>query len=247
MLPTDVSDLISFWDFQEPAGSSRLAKGPHAYALIEMAGPVARVNDGVFGPHGAELKEGQWFNCSRATCPELDIHGPKAQVSVVAWIKRQSTSTVHCEFIAGQWNETRKQRQYGLFLNIGLHGNRNQVCGHVSNVGGPTPGCKYCEDLSINTTPVPLSIWQCVGFSYDGQQARSYLNGVFEPREKWNPYHYPGGLFDGGKTGGDFTVGAVDRSGQMGNWFAGVLGGLAVYRRALLNDEWQALGAINGL
>jgi len=244
MLPTDLPDLISYWDFQEPSGLPRIAKGPHAYALIEMAGPVARVDGGILGVHAVELKEGQWFNCPRGSCPELNIHGPQSQVSVVAWIKRQLTATVHCEFIAGQWNETRKQRQYGLFLNIGLHGNRNQVCGHVSNVGGPTPGCKYCEDLSINVTPVPLGSWQCVGFSYDGIQARSYLNGVFEPRETWNPYHYPGGLFAGGKDGSDFTVGAVDRSGQMGNWFVGTLGGLAVYRRALADHEWEVLGGI---
>jgi hypothetical protein len=164
---------------------------------------------------------------------------------VIAWIKRAKCATVHCEFIAGMWNETRKQRQYGLFLNIGLHGNRNQVCGHVSNVGGPTQGCKYCEDLSINATPVPYGVWQSAGFTYDGKEARSYLNGVFEPREKWNPYHYPGGLFDGDSDGSDFTVGAVDRSGEMGNWFAGVLGGLAIYRRALSTEEMTRLHITN--
>ncbi|MBI3829295.1 MAG: LamG domain-containing protein [Planctomycetes bacterium] len=240
--PTNIPGLVCFWDFQEAAGSARVGTGPHAYALREMAGAVARVEGGVFGAHAAELQEGQWFNLPRAECPALDLHGKDAQVTVVAWLKRAPCATVHCEFIAGLWNETRKQRQYGLFLNIGLHGNRNQVCGHVSNAGGPTPGCTYCEDLSINAKPVPCGIWQCAGFSYDGTAARSYLNGVFEPREKWNPYRYPGGLFEGGADGSDFTVGAVDRSGAMGNWFAGALGGLAIYRRALSAEEMQRLG-----
>ncbi|MCW8129346.1 MAG: LamG domain-containing protein [Planctomycetota bacterium] len=242
--PLEVPGLVCFWNFQEPAGKPRVAEGPEPYELAEMNGPIARAGEGLFGPFAAELKEGQWFNLPRAACPGLNLRGPKAQVSVVAWIKRATCANVHCEFIAGQWNETRAKRQYGLFLNIGLHGNRNQVCGHVSNVGGPTPGCKYCEDLSINATPVPYDLWQCVAFTYDAASARSYLNGVFEPRERWNPYAYPGGLFDGGADGSDFTVGAVDRSGEMGNWFAGVLGGLAVYRRALHADELSNLTRI---
>lgn len=242
--PLTMPSLICFWNFQEPAGHVRVAQGPEPYELTEMAGPVARAGEGLFGPFSAELKEGQWFNLPRAACPALNLHGPKAQVTVLAWIKRAPCASMHCEFIAGQWNETRAKRQYGLFLNIGLHGNRHQVCGHISNVGGPTPGCKYCEDLSIGATQVPYGAWQCVGFTYDGVHARSYLNGVFEPRETWNPYRYPGGLFDGGPEGSDFTVGAVDRSGQMGNWFAGVLGGLAVYRRALNDAEVGLLSQV---
>ncbi|WP_391572362.1 hypothetical protein [Cohnella sp.] len=44
-------------------------------------------------------------------------------------------------------------------------------------------------------------------------------------------------MFDGGPTGADFTVGAVDRSGEMGNFYAGQLGGLAVFNRALNERE----------
>ena len=60
-------------------------------------------------------------------------------------------------------------------------------------------------------------------------------------RETFNPYAYPGGLFDGGLDGADFTVAAVHRSNTMGNWFTGVLGGLAVYDRALSDDEMWSL------
>jgi hypothetical protein len=40
--------------------------------------------------------------------------------------------------------------------------------------------------------------------------------------------------------GADFTAGAVHRAGEVGNWFVGWLGGLAVYRRALAVNELAA-------
>ena len=56
-----------------------------------------------------------------------------------------------------------------------------------------------------------------------------------------NPYEYPGGLLDGGENGSDFTVGAVHRSGEMGNWYVGLIGGLAVFNRALSDEEMAYL------
>src|SRR5690606_41107819 len=68
ILITSNSDLICFWDFQESPGEERVAKGPHRYRLQEMAGPVQRVEDGVFGPYSARLEEGQWFCAPRQSC-----------------------------------------------------------------------------------------------------------------------------------------------------------------------------------
>jgi hypothetical protein len=167
----------------------------------------------------------------------LNIHGELAEVTVAAWVKRQVTATSHCEFIAGIWNETNEKRQYGLFLNLAIWDSAEQVCGHVSSIGGPTPGYEYCMDASIGRSRVPLDRWQFVAFTYDGQHARSYLNGKLDAREGFNPYPYKGGLHDGGEDGADFTVGAVDRSGEIGNYYAGRIGGLAVFRQALTEQE----------
>ena len=116
----------------------------------------------------------------------------------------------------------------------------------IRSVGGPTPGHPWCMDASIGATPVPFDLWQCVAFSYDGRAVRSYLNGRLDAREGRNPYIYPQGLFAGGADGSDFTVGAVHRSHQMGNWFAGDLGGLAVFSRALSDLEMERLGVLAG-
>ena len=239
--PLAIPDLISFWDFQEPAGSPRVAKGPHAYALTERAGPIERTADGVFGPHAAVIRETQWLGIDRRDCPALNLRGRDAQVTVVAWLKRHEKTHRECQAIAGLWHETGRQRQYCLFLDLTIWDSGQQVCGHVSSVGGPTEGFKYCMDASIGQTPVPMNEWACCGFTYDGHAARSYLNGILDVRPVRNPYPYEGGLFDAGPNGADFTVGAVHRHATMGNWFTGLLGGLAIYRRALSDDEMRRL------
>jgi len=80
--------------------------------------------------------------------------------------------------------------------------------------------------------------------SYDGISGYAWLNGNLDIRPGLNPYSIAGGLFDGGESGSDFTVGAVDRSGETGNFFTGKIAGLAVYRRALTPAEIFALSQL---
>ncbi|WP_256757801.1 LamG domain-containing protein [Cohnella sp. WQ 127256] len=229
--------LVAFWDFQEAAGERRVSKGPNGYKLQEMSGRIERVEDGQFGTYSALLREGDWFRVSREEATSLNIYGHHAEVTVAAWVKRNATTRSHCEFIAGIWNETKEKRQYGLFLNLAIWDSGDQVCGHVSSIGGPTPGYMYCMDASIGQSSVPFDQWQFIAFTYDGEYVRSYLNGKLDARDRYNPYSYKGGLFDGGADGADFTVGAVDRSGEIGNFYAGQIGGLAVFKKELTEQE----------
>lgn len=242
LAPGDVPGLITFWDFQQPAGPRAACSGA-PYILNEINGPIERVEaeGNPWGAHAARLREGQYLVCPRQRCPLLDVHGPGQGLTVIAWVQRHATTTPHCEFIAGQWNETHRGRQYGLFLNIVVWGLPHGVCAHVSNNGGPTPGYRYCIDAATGPTPVSLGQWHTVGMTYDGTHAAAWLDGRLDRHAEVNPYPLPGGLHDGGATGSDFTVGAVDRSGEMGNFFTGLLGGLAVYSRALTPAELRAL------
>lgn len=233
--------LLSFWDFQESSGSERIARGPFEYRLTEMSGPIAQVEEGVFGPYSTRLDLGQWFRIPRAECPALNLHGSNKQVTVIAWLKWNKTDFIRCEAIAGMWDETRKKRQYCLFLNLRIWDSAEQVCGHVSSVGGPTEGYKYCMDAAIGQTAITPDEWHFVAFTYDGSYAKAYLDGWLDEREQFNPYAYEGGLFDGGEDGADFTVGAVDRSGEPGNFYTGLLGGLAIFDRALSDEELKQL------
>ncbi len=243
--PADIPGLVAFWTFKRSADHYTATAG-EAYTLRSQSGLLDVVHEdlGPLGGAALDLREGQWLNIPRRDCPKLDIHGPDGHLTVIAWIKRRRTASPHCEFIAGQWNESRRGRQYGLFLNIGVWGQTDQICGHLSNVGGPTPGYKYCMDGPVGATVVPWDGWSVVAMSYDGHCGYAWLDGTLDARPGLNPYSMAGGLNDGGPHGSDFTVGAVDRSGEIGNYFTGLLAGLAVYRRALTPAEIFALASL---
>ncbi|MBD2844377.1 LamG domain-containing protein [Paenibacillus sp. IB182496] len=230
----EVPGLISLWEMQEQSGP-RESSGPGRYRLREMAGTVGSAEEGVFGPRAARFVYGDWLAVPRSECPALDFHG-NAAFTLAAWIKRGEEKG-ECQAVAGMWNETGRSRQYCMFLDLRIWESANQVCGHVSAEGGPTPGYKYCMSAAIGATPVTSGRWQLAVFTYDGQNARVYLDGRLDVREGFNPYPYPEGLHDGGSGGSDFTVGGVDRSGTPGNFYEGLLGGLAVYDRALGDEE----------
>jgi hypothetical protein len=167
----------------------------------------------------------------------LNFYGKDARFTVVAWIKRSPKEQKECQAIAGVWNESTSQRQYCLFIDLGIWDSNNQICGHVSSIGGATPGFNHCMDAAIGSTIIPLEEWHMIAFTYDGSYAKVYLDGKLDERDQLNPYAYPDGLFDGGEGGADFTIGSVSRHGEMGNWFCGLLGGLAIYNQALVEDQ----------
>jgi hypothetical protein len=253
----DLPNLLCFWDFRDDGGSDGfVARGRHPYRLRPVDRPVPRVAEGVFGPHAVRLGRGQGaLHIPRRECPALNLHGPKASVSVVAWIKRERGGPEwSCQAVAGMWNEHAK-RQYCLFLNLRIWDSAEQVGAHISAIGGATPGYKYCMDAAIGKTPIPFETWQCVAVSYDGTFARAYLNGQLDMRGDRNPYRYEGGLFDGGENGADFTVGAVTRPAKvddshkehgsiLANNYHGLLAGLAVYDRALTDAEMHRLAQL---
>ncbi len=240
--PSDIPGLVSFWTFDE-SGDRFTSKRGEPYCLQSGSGPLEVVEDSgaSFGGTALQLSEGQWLSIPRHECPGLDIHGKDGHLTLIAWIKRKRTRVEQCEFIAGQWNETNRGRQYGLFLNIKVFGASDRVFGHLSNIGGPTPGYKYCIDGCMGATAVPYDQWATVAMSYDGQAGYAWLNGMLDACPGVNPYYMAGGLHDSGPSGSDFTVGGVDRSGEMGNFFCGSIAALAVYSRALTAAELYAL------
>ncbi len=254
-----VDGLIAHWDFQTSQGGIWQSTGEGSYCLAECGGNAEVVDDedGPFGSRAIRFGNGVWLECPRSHCPGLNIHGPKAEVSLVAWIKRSRNPGEGCEAIAGMWNE-HGQRQYGLFLNLLIHDSAQQVGAHVSAVGGPTPGHRYCMDAAIGARPVPFDVWQCVAMTYGRGEARAYLNGLLDERPGRNPYPYAGGIFAGGPEGANFTVGAVARPQYVdmqegraievghiqANLFHGLIGGLAVYDRALGAEEIFGLAAL---
>ncbi len=233
-----VEEAVAFWRF-DGAGERYVSQAREAYTLRPQAGPMEVVEGGPFGK-AIRFREGQWLRGLRGEIPALDLHGPDAQVTVVAWMRRYPKSNGRCQAVAGLWDEKRRCRQYALFL--GAMNEADRIVGHVSDVGGPTPGDPYCQTGSVGQTRTPLETWLVAGFTYDGSQVRTYLDGHLDGAWERNPEPFAAGLYDGGPGGADLTVGAVARSnapGDYDNFFVGDLAGLALFDHAL--DEQAML------
>lgn len=257
-----VPDLVSFWTFGEAAGNPRLSRSGQYPLADGNAAQVTRTTGGPFSGYSATFNgTSSFLTLANASLGPLNISGPGAQVTVVAWVNRNDTNA---GFLGGIWQEDNNdpRRQYGLFLDLPTYGGDNQVCGHVSWTGGPSPRVPgssellpYSRDYSANFSPVTNGRWTTVAFTYDGSAARSYIDGQFEARASYaepgsptgagrtyakNPYGFTDGL---GNNGGNFTVGAVKLTGGMSNHYKGDIGGLAVYDRALGGEEMFRLHA----
>jgi hypothetical protein len=253
---TKTKGLVALWDFKEPAGQNRLARGKGIFPLRENNGTLSRIDEGPLSGYSAQFDGKAFLSLPHTETGKLNIYGKNQGVTVMAWVKWTGEQT---GFVGGMWNEYQDggKRQYGLFVSLPYYNGRDQVCGHISLTGKPTPPFPYSIDYSASPQKVPANAWSCVAFTYDGTYIRSYLNGVFEARapeliqhtagfpgypegltQSKNPYYFPDGM---GNNGSDFTVGAVLLKAGMGNFFKGQIGGLAVFDRALGEKEIRRL------
>lgn len=244
--------FVALWDFKEEQGKAKTAD--NKYPLVDIKGTVERVNEGPLSGYSAQFNGDSYLQLDYKNLGELNITSPG--VTVIAWIKWTGEQI---GFIGGAWNEYEDggKRQYGLFVSLPHYNGKNQVCGHISKTGKPTPPFPYSIDYSASKQEVPSNEWCNIGFTYDGEYIKSYFNGVFEPREEElimnttgfdgypnglvqskNPYKFIDGI---GDNGSDFTVGAVFVNGKMGNFYKGLIGGLLIFSRALTEDEMRKI------
>lgn len=245
--------FVALWDFKDSSGEIRHSVGDTNLSLTDAKGSVTRIAEGPLSGYSGFFDGQSYLVIPNKEIGKLNI---TTAVTVIAWIKWTGEQT---GFIAGPWNEYADggKRQYGLFVSLPYYNGKDQVCGHISKTGKPTPPFPYSIDYSASKQTVPKNEWCCVGFTYDGEYIKSYLNGVFEARDpelidhtsgfegypdgitqSKNPYYFPDGI---GDNGSDFTVGAVLLKSGMGNFYKGQIGGIAVFSRALSEAEMKAI------
>ncbi len=250
-----IGGLVAFWDFKEKEGCARKAIGLGKFPLKEQNGTLPRIEEGPLSGYSTQFGNKAYLKIENSKTGELNIFGENQGVTVIAWVKWEGNTG----FVGGMWNEYQDggKRQYGLFVSLPHYNGRDQVCGHISKTGKPTPPFPYSIDYSASKQQVAKNQWQCVAFTYDGEWIKSFLNGDFQAREpelisntkgfegytegliqSKNPYHFPYGM---GNNGSDFTVGAVLLKSGMGNYFTGLIGGLAIFNRALSEEEVKNL------
>jgi hypothetical protein len=253
-----IPSLVSFWDFQQPAGQQRLAHGPGAYALHEEGGTIERIEGGIFGSYAARFSPGHWLACPREACPLLNLHGQDAEVSILAWLRRgtprQTDQAAASQAIAGIWHESEHRRQYGLFLDVDSTG-AVVATGQVACIGGPSSSQRSQGEAGPAPAGIVDAHWHLVAYTYGrsptgATQGRIYLDGTLIARADHASQPYPGGIFNSGAGGADFMVGAIHRSGEMGHWFCGDLAGLGVCNRAVsahaISQIHQQVPALGG-
>jgi hypothetical protein len=252
----NIENLIALWDFKEAGGQIRKSVGKSDFPLKEQNGILGRINEGPLSGYSSTFGNKCYLSLPHSEVGELNIYGKNQGLTVVAWVKWTGEQT---GFVGGMWNEYQDggKRQYGLFVSLPHYNGKNQVCGHISYSGKPTPPFPYSIDYSASNQVVPSGEWICIAFTYDGTNIKSYLNGVFEKRQPElinntmgfdgypaglvqakNPYFFPHGM---GNNGSDFTVGAVLLKNGMGNFFKGQIGGLAVFDRVLRQTELKRI------
>lgn len=249
--PQIEKSLVAFWDFSEQKGEPRKSKnfaGEKSYHLLEGNGEIPLVFEGPIGGTSASFEDGSWFYIPRKQLGELNIFGKDAQVTVLAWVKKESSKS--WQAIAGVWDESRSKRQYFMFLNAHSKTHSNEMVrypasgllhGHISATGGKSPEQAAWISYSSSGEPVKENEWICIAITYDGKEIKSYINGTLSDSEFTNPFPYPDGIFDGGENGADFTVGANSVGGKMTNQFIGKISGLAVFNIALEEKELEFL------
>ena len=184
--------LVAFWTFGEAAGQPRESTGTkEKLPLMEVNGPIARVEGGPFSGYCAELNGRQYWQIKHQDLGALDISGPDAQVSMFAVVYIENLKK--SKTIAGIWSEGKGAnddsgtRQYALLMNMPTYGGSRQLTPHVSSEGGVTrradgSAFPWCADYAASKSEVPEGKWCTLGFTYDSKYLRSYVDGICEPR-----------------------------------------------------------------
>ena len=263
---------LALWDLQEPTGHARVSRGSAgAYALIDgnTSRPIETVavpGGGPFGAFAASFlplgaNNSARLYAPRATVPRLTdgIGGPAAKVTLLAWVSLPAGGASE-GLVAGVWDEFGVEggatgaRQYAIFMNLGKCAAANGsvynggLAGHMSNVGGPTPGQRFCATAACDPRRLAgAPAWHCLATTYDDETIRVYVNGTFAANAARNPFPMAGGIWspagEPGRVGAEFGVGANRVNETVGgpftwaNHFSGLLGGVAVWDTALAEAD----------
>ncbi len=209
--------LVAFWTFGEEGGQPRLSTGTtEKHPLLEVGGPIPRVEGGPFSGYSVEFSGRQYLKIPYAETRDLNISGPDAQVSMFAVVR--VIDLKKSRTIAGMWSEGKGAnddsgtRQYALLMNMPTYGGPRKLVPHVSSEGGVTrradgSAFPWCADYAVSAREVPEEKWVTLGFTYDAKYVRAYINGVLDElaldpvkHKRTDPYFTHGG--PGGKDRG---------------------------------------------
>jgi hypothetical protein len=130
--------MVALWKFDEQPGQARTAIGEGDFPLQEANVKIERISEGPVSGYSIKLAGSNYLSLANDKTGNLNIYGDEGVVTVMAWVKWTGEQT---GFVGGMWNEYQEggKRQYGLFVSLPYYNGRDQVCGHISKTGKPTP------------------------------------------------------------------------------------------------------------
>jgi hypothetical protein len=244
--PKIKANLVAFWDFDRPVQEGWMSVNSNRYFLAFGDLPVEQVFDLGLNRDVAVFRDRAWLRIPRENLGELNIYGKDPELTVMALVKKESEK--NWQAIAGVWDESRSKRQYYVFLNASSKTHQDEMKrypsegrlhGHISALGGKTPGEVAWISYASSKESVPQQTWVWISMTYDGKQIKVFVDGKLEKDPLTNPFKYADGIYDGGTDGADFTVGANSVANKMTNQFIGKMAFLAVFKKELTAKEIQ--------
>lgn len=187
----------------------------------------------VTGNHPATLQNnagftnglvGQAFRVSAATTDHLRVANHAAlnptNITIAAWVKPFSYPTAGSTIVRKQDSDT--SITYLLMLGDG------------ATAGRPHFNCGIAAPQPVGPVPVPLNQWSHIVGTYDGTEARVYVNGVLaDARPVSGPM--PAGTHD-------LFIGRIETNPNRN--FDGLIDEVAIWNRGLSSNEVAALYAV---
>jgi hypothetical protein len=184
---------------------------------------VASSTDARQGARSAdfEVDNAEYLSITDGSQTGLDITG---NLSIVAWIKPESTSDVMR--IVSKYQATSGNRSYQIFAgNVDY----TDIAFTVSNDGTTITVC-YTSNPVISA-----GTWTHIAAVYNGTDMRVYINGSLSNNGTNNPKTYSSGIVNGAA---NFEIGRYDGNTK---YFDGLIDEVAVFNRALSADEIAAI------
>ncbi|HBC31995.1 MAG TPA: hypothetical protein DC024_12235, partial [Clostridiales bacterium] len=157
--------LIALWDFSED-NRELISEGKVNLSLRSSIGDSLKfIDEGPLSGRSILFDGANYLYIPYEETKKLNIE--TNEVTVIAWVRWTGEQI---GFVGGMWNEYEDggKRQYGLFVSLPHYNGKNQVCGHISKTGRPTPPFPYSIDYSASKQEVAPNEWECVAFTYDG-------------------------------------------------------------------------------
>lgn len=215
-------------------GTDETDRTANGYTMTDTANSPATSTDVPSGYSGTSRRfvasSYEGFTCDEGNCPDLDINGASAQITVLAWVKLDTVPASGGYFgVIQKYGTSGDNRQWQMTV-MGTGSNQWKIMSVLSK--DSTSGAATADILYSDTTTLVASTWYHIGFVYNGSNVTFYLNGVSDSA---SPFAKSDGIFNGDKP---LRIGHQSNSTEAPcNYFNGYMDEVIVLNRGLSASE----------